>query len=49
MATPLLAETIRSKRGKDKLVILGFIYTLNNQTKNYITGSVRIVVIAKRD
>ena len=29
MATPLLAETIRSKRGKHKLVILGFIYTLN--------------------
>ena len=29
MATPLLAETIRCKRGKDKLVILGFIYTLN--------------------
>ena len=29
MATPFLAESIRSKRGKDKLVILGFIYTLN--------------------
>ena len=29
MATPLLADNIRSKRGKDKLVILGFIYTLN--------------------
>ena len=29
MATPVLAESIRSKRGKDKLVILGFIYTLN--------------------
>ena len=29
MATPLLAESYRSKRGKDKLIILGFIYTIN--------------------
>ena len=28
-ATPILAETIPSKRGKDKLVILGFLNTLN--------------------
>ena len=33
MVTPLLAESIRSKRGKDKFVILGFIYTLNKSNK----------------
>ena len=33
MATPLLAESIRSKRGKDKVVILGFIYTLNKSNE----------------
>ena len=33
MASPSIAETIRSKRGKDKLVIFGFIYTLNRATE----------------
>ena len=32
MATPLNAEIIKSTRGKDKLVLLGFIYTLNRST-----------------
>ena len=31
MASPILAESIRSMREKDKLVILGLIYILNNQ------------------
>ena len=32
MTTRLIAETIRSTRAKDKLVIIGFIYTLNKST-----------------
>ena len=32
MATPLIAETIRSTRGKYKLVIIGFIHTLNKSS-----------------
>ena len=35
MASPIIAETIRSKRGKDKLVLFGFIYTLNRSTEEF--------------
>ena len=33
MATQLIADTLRSTRSKDKLVIIGFIYTLNKSTE----------------
>ena len=36
MASPFIAESIRSKRGKDKLVLFGFIYTLNRSTKEFL-------------
>ena len=32
MATNIIAETIRSTRGKDKLIINGFIYKMNKST-----------------
>ena len=32
MATKIIAETIRSTRGKDKLIINGFIYKMNKST-----------------
>ena len=32
MATNLIADTIRSTRGKDELTINGFIYTMNKST-----------------
>ena len=39
MATPIIAETIKSTRSKDKITIHGFIYTLNksaNQLKHWV-------------
>ena len=35
MASPIIAETIRSKRGKDKFVLFGFLYTLNRSTEEF--------------
>ena len=35
LTSPLIAETIRSKRGKDKLVIFGFIYTFNKAPEEF--------------
>ena len=35
MASPSIAEIIRSKRGKDKLALFGFIYTLNRSTEEF--------------
>eukprot|EP00800_Vazella_pourtalesii_P023091 TRINITY_DN9221_c0_g1_i1.p1 TRINITY_DN9221_c0_g1~~TRINITY_DN9221_c0_g1_i1.p1 ORF type:complete len:146 (+),score=0.09 TRINITY_DN9221_c0_g1_i1:148-585(+) len=35
MASPSIAETIQSERGKDKLVMFGFIYTLNRSTEEF--------------
>ena len=39
MATPIIAEKIKSTRSKDKITIHGFIYTLNkstNQLKHWV-------------
>ena len=39
MATPIIAETIKSTRSKDKITIHGFIYTPNkstNQLKHWV-------------
>ena len=35
MVTPLKAEIIKSKRWKAKLVLLGFIHTLNRLSTNF--------------
>ena len=35
MATPIIAEKIKSTRSKDKITIHGFIYTLNKSTNQF--------------